>query len=70
MKQIHACGLFNINQMNHCKDYSKTDRIDAETTTHFKELVESINIYKENSRSMASQHGFKSAANVQERKKS
>ena len=55
--------------MNHYKDYSETDRTVLKITTYFEELIETIDGYKENSGSMASQHAFKSAANIQGRKR-
>ena len=68
MDQMYGYGLFNMKQMNHYEDYNEQDRTILETTTYFEELVESINKYKENSGSLASQHGFESAANIQQRK--
>ena len=55
--------------MNHYEDCSEVERTVLKTTTYFEELVESINKYKENSGSAASQYGLESAANVQERKR-
>ena len=69
MENIYNCGLFTMEQMNHWEDYSEEDRTVLETTNYFEELVESIDKFKENSRSAASKHGFESAADVQERER-
>ena len=67
VEQIYLCELFTMEQMNQWEDYSEEDRTVLRTTTYLEELVESINKFKENSRSVASKHGFESAANFQKR---
>ena len=67
MKQMHALGMFDIQQMRMWEKQPEFDKTWKDAKEYFEELVDSIETYKMNSGGTAGRAKYKSAANIKDK---